>query len=107
MRLIIVGSGYVGLVSGACLAELGHAVLCIDSDAEKIARLRSGDIPIFEPKLAGMIARNVESQRLTYADCLPEFGAEVENFPLQRWPKPPVECIGTQLYWILVAMRAL
>ncbi len=77
MRLIIIGSGYVGLVSGACLAELGHEVLCVDADAGKVARLRAGDIPIFEPKLADMIARNVARQRMSFTEGLPPFGPEV------------------------------
>ena len=51
MRIAMIGSGYVGLVSGACLADFGHEVTCIDSDAEKIAALKRGEIPIYEPGL--------------------------------------------------------
>lgn len=78
MRIIIVGSGYVGLVSGACLAELGHEVVCVDTDVAKVARLRQGDIPIFEPKLSEMILRNGARRRLSFADRLPEFGPEID-----------------------------
>lgn len=78
MRLIIIGSGYVGLVSGACFAELGNDVLCVDCDAAKIARLEAGDIPIFEPRLAGMITRNVAEGRLSFATRLPAFGPEID-----------------------------
>ena len=66
MRIAIVGAGYVGLVSGACLADLGHDVTCIDKDKSKIAALRRGETPIFEPGLAEMIARNVHGRRLTF-----------------------------------------
>lgn len=78
MRLIIIGSGYVGLVSGACLAELGHHVLCVDNDAGKVERLQAGDIPIFEPKLSDMITRNVARGRLGFTSRLPPLGKEVD-----------------------------
>jgi UDPglucose 6-dehydrogenase len=78
MRLIIIGSGYVGLVSGACFAELGNEVLCIDCDPAKIARLERGDMPIFEPQLEHMITRNVAAGRLAFAANLPAFGPEVD-----------------------------
>ena len=51
MRVVMIGSGYVGLVSGACFADFGHLVTCVDKDADKIARLRHGKLPIFEPSL--------------------------------------------------------
>src|SRR5687768_28871 len=68
----MVGSGYVGLVSGAGFAEMGHTVACADVDAAKIDRLRRGEVPIFEPGLGDLIERNVEQHRLT-------FTAEVEK----------------------------
>lgn len=66
MRLTIFGSGYVGLVTGACMAEMGNHVVCYDIDEEKIARLKAGDIPIYEPGLEAYIERNVESGRLEF-----------------------------------------
>ena len=66
MRLTIFGSGYVGLVSGACLAETGNHVVCVDIDADKIARLNNGEIPIYEPGLDAYIERNVEAGRLEF-----------------------------------------
>jgi len=66
MRIAMVGTGYVGLVSGACFADFGHTVVCIDKDADKIARLRAGEVPIYEPGLDGLIAVNVRQDRLTF-----------------------------------------
>ncbi len=60
MRIAMVGAGYVGLVSGACFADFGHHVVCVDSDEEKIAALNSGVIPIHEPGLADLVAGNVK-----------------------------------------------
>lgn len=105
MRLIIIGSGYVGLVSGACLAELGHAVLCVDSDAGKVARLRAGDIPIFEPKLAEMIARNVARRRLGFADGLPAFGAEVDAVFIAVGTPPLANGQGANVESVLAAAK--
>lgn len=72
MRVAVVGTGYVGLVSGACLAELGHDVVCIDTDAEKIAKLQQGIIPIFEPGLEEIVKRNEAAGRLTYTTSFVE-----------------------------------
>jgi UDPglucose 6-dehydrogenase len=66
MRLTIFGSGYVGLVTGACMAEMGNHVVCYDIDEEKIARLNNGEVPIYEPGLDAYIARNMESGRLVF-----------------------------------------
>jgi UDPglucose 6-dehydrogenase len=67
MRIAMFGAGYVGLVSGACFADFGHRVTCIDKDASKIARLREGVMPIFEPGLEGLVARNVREGRLDFS----------------------------------------
>lgn len=70
MKIVIVGSGYVGLVSGACFADFGHEVICVDSDASKIARLNAGEIPIFEPGLQGLVAANRDAGRLSFTTDL-------------------------------------
>ncbi|HSI52888.1 MAG TPA: 2-dehydropantoate 2-reductase N-terminal domain-containing protein, partial [Ramlibacter sp.] len=66
MKLTVVGTGYVGLVTGACLAEVGNDVLCLDLDARKIATLEAGGIPIYEPGLQDMVQRNVAAGRLSF-----------------------------------------
>ena len=66
MRVAMIGTGYVGLVSGACFADFGHVVTCIDKDASKIERLEKGEIPIFEPGLDDLVARNVREGRLFF-----------------------------------------
>ena len=66
MHVAMIGTGYVGLVSGACFADLGHHVTCVDTDAEKIGKLRRSEIPIYEPGLEDIVARNVEAGRLSF-----------------------------------------
>ena len=66
MKLMIVGSGYVGLVAAACLSELGHEIVCVDRDAAKIEGLRAGIVPIFEPGLDGLLLSNAAAGRLTF-----------------------------------------
>jgi UDPglucose 6-dehydrogenase len=70
MRIVIVGSGYVGLVSGVCFADFGHEVVCVDTDAEKVARLAAGEVPIFEPGLEGMMQANMKAGRLGFTSDL-------------------------------------
>ncbi|WP_422013170.1 UDP-glucose dehydrogenase family protein [Reyranella sp.] len=70
MRIAMIGSGYVGLVSGACFAHFGHDVICVDKDAAKIERLRKGEIPIFEPGLDKLVADNARAGRLNFSTQL-------------------------------------
>jgi len=70
MRIAMIGSGYVGLVSGACLADFGHEVVCIDKDPDKIAALNEGRMPIYEPGLDALVAENVRAKRLTFSTDL-------------------------------------
>ncbi|WP_395666673.1 UDP-glucose dehydrogenase family protein [Methylocella sp.] len=70
MHIAMVGSGYVGLVSGACLADFGHNVVCVDSDLKKVESLKAGKMPIFEPGLAELVANNVRHNRLSFTTDL-------------------------------------
>ena len=72
MRVAMIGTGYVGLVSGACFADFGHEVVCVDKDESKVETLRSGGIPIYEPGLDMLVQRNVRENRLTFTGDLAE-----------------------------------
>jgi UDPglucose 6-dehydrogenase len=78
MRVAMIGSGYVGLVSGACFADFGHHVTCVDKDADKIARLRKGDMPIFEPDLDRLVVGNTRERRLDFSTDLSGSVAEAD-----------------------------
>src|SRR5262245_48497256 len=74
----MIGAGYVGLVSAACFAEFGYKVACIDKDADRIARLRRGEVPIYEPGLDALIERNTDGGRLHFSTSLAETVREAE-----------------------------
>ncbi|MCW5206707.1 UDP-glucose/GDP-mannose dehydrogenase family protein, partial [Desulfobulbus sp. F5] len=78
MKIAIIGTGYVGLVTGTCFAEFGHDVVCVDKIEEKIERLRQGKIPIYEPGLDVMVAKNVAEGRLQFTTKLEEAVPEAE-----------------------------
>ncbi|MBI4365220.1 MAG: UDP-glucose/GDP-mannose dehydrogenase family protein, partial [Deltaproteobacteria bacterium] len=79
MKIAIIGAGYVGLVSAACFAELGHTVICLDADAAKIGLLADGTIPLYEPGLAELVKQNLRRARLRFTTAWPEAvgGADV------------------------------
>ena len=70
MQIAMIGTGYVGLVSGVCFSDFGHDVICVDKDPAKIARLEGGEVPIYEPGLETLMAKNVEAGRLTFTTDL-------------------------------------
>src|ERR1700750_2079651 len=78
MRVTMIGAGYVGLVSGACFSDFGHHVTCVDKDAGKIAALKRGEIPIFEPGLDVLVASNVKAGRLDFSTDLASPVAEAD-----------------------------
>ena len=78
MKIAVVGTGYVGLVAGACLAENGNEVICVDKDESKVATLKAGRMPIYEPGLEEMVRRNTAEARLTFTTSLPQAVGESE-----------------------------
>src|SRR5580692_12535453 len=90
MRLVAFGVGYVGLVTGTGLAELGHEVLCVDIDPERIRQLEDGILPIYEPGLGDLVKRNVRADRLRFAtDVLPPFDEADAYFVAVGTPPGP------------------
>ncbi|HEX9775521.1 MAG TPA: UDP-glucose/GDP-mannose dehydrogenase family protein [Actinomycetota bacterium] len=89
MRIAVVGTGYVGLVTGACFADLGHDVACVDISAERVEKLRSGHIPIYEPGLEEVVARGLANKRLGFTTSHAEAmrGAEVAFICVQTPPR--------------------
>ena len=106
MRVTIFGSGYVGLVTGACLAEAGNHVLCVDVDAEKTARLNEGEIPIHEPGLEVIVKRNREAGRLEFTTDAPK-GVEHGLFQLIAVGTPPDEDGSADLRYVLAVARTI
>src|SRR5438094_333851 len=88
MNLCIIGSGYVGLVSGACFAEVGHNVFCVDNDQRKVDALLAGKIPIYEPGLEDIVHRNVAANRLHFTNSIEE-GVDNSKVVFIAVPTPP------------------
>src|SRR5260370_40294096 len=88
MDIAIVGSGYVGLVTGACFADVGQNVICVDNDEEKIKTLQAGRIPIYEPGLEEIVHRNVSAHRLHFSSSIRE-GVEKSQIAFIAVPTPP------------------
>src|SRR4026207_1589204 len=88
MDISIIGSGYVGLVTGACFADVGHHVICVDNDAEKVKQLKAGEIPIYEPGLDEIVHRNVSARRLHFTGSIQE-AVERSQVIFIAVPTPP------------------
>ena len=106
MKIAIVGTGYVGLVSGTCFAEMGTDVTCIDVDANKIARIQAGDIPIYEPGLEDMVARNVKAGRLHFSTSLKDVLPNVEVV-FSAVGTPPDEDGSADLKYVLEVAQTI
>src|SRR5215510_2665811 len=106
MRVTIFGSGYVGLVTGACLAEAGNHVVCVDVDAGKIERLNRGEVPIHEPGLDTLIKRNGEAGRLEFTTDAAR-GVEHGLFQIIAVGTPPDEDGSADLRYVLAAARTI
>ena len=70
MKITMIGAGYVGLVSGVCFSDFGHDVVCVEKNPDRLAKLQAGEVPIYEPGLDELMARNVEAGRLSFTRAL-------------------------------------
>ncbi|MEQ1668849.1 MAG: nucleotide sugar dehydrogenase, partial [Sulfuriferula sp.] len=104
MKITVIGTGYVGLVSGACLAEVGNNVMCLDVDAKKIAILNQGGIPIYEPGLEDMVKRNVAAGRLQFTTDI-ELAAQHGLIQFIAVGTPPDEDGSADLQYVVAAAR--
>ncbi len=105
-KICIVGTGYVGLVSGACLADFGHKVECVDIDESRIQTLNDGEIPIYEPGLKDVVKRNVAAERLTFSTHL-EHGVRVSDVVFIAVGTPPREDGSTDMSYVFSAAKDL
>ena len=106
MKIAVIGTGYVGLVTGTCFAETGNIVSCIDIDADKIARLNKGEVPIYEPQLDAYFERNMKAQRLIFTTSLVDGIKDAEVIFLAL-PTPPGEDGSADLSYILKVAEQL
>jgi UDPglucose 6-dehydrogenase len=102
MKVTVIGTGYVGLVTGACLADVGHDVMCIDIDQGKVDRLKKGEIPIYEPGLDTVVKSNVEAGRLHFS-ASPKEGALYGEVQMIAVGTPPDEDGSADLQYVLAA----
>ena len=106
MKISVIGTGYVGLVTGTCLAETGNEVVCVDIDAEKVKRMQGGEVPIYEPHLDVLFERNIEAGRLTFTTSLEE-GLEHGTIVFLALPTPEDEDGSADLKYVLGVSREI
>src|SRR5688572_16260626 len=100
MRISVIGTGYVGLVSGTCFAETGNNVICVDIDTKKVEKLRSGEITIYEPGLEALFNRNVKEGRLQFTTEL-KYAVDNSDIIFLALPTPPGEDGSADLKYVL------
>ncbi len=106
MKIAVVGTGYVGLVTGTCLAETGNSVICVDIDTDKVERMKQGQIPIYEPGLEVLFERNIQQGRLQFTTELKE-AVEASSIVFLALPTPPGEDGSADLSYVLGVAREL
>jgi UDPglucose 6-dehydrogenase len=106
MKLTIIGTGYVGLVTGTCFAEVGHQVICVDNNADKVELLQRGGIPIYEPGLEELVRKNVKEGRLRFSASTRE-GVENSDVVFIAVPTPPLPDGGVDLSFIESVAREI
>ena len=106
MKVVIIGSGYVGLVTGSCFADMGVEVCCVDIDQSKVERLRRGDVPIYEPELQSIVERNLQAARLSFSTSVEECveGADAIFIAVGT---PPGEDGSADVSYVLEAARSV
>src|ERR1039457_7034631 len=104
MKLTLIGTGYVGLVTGTCFAEVGHDVVCVDNDAAKVKLLQSGGIPIYEPGLEELVKKNVAAGRLAFSNSTAE-GVQKSEVIFIAVPTPPQADGSVDLSFISTVAR--
>ena len=104
MKITVIGTGYVGLVTGTCLSEVGNDVICFDTDSKKIEALKNGILPIWEPGLDEMVARNVKAGRLHFTDDI-EAATRFGTIQFIAVGTPPGEDGGADLQYVVAAAR--
>lgn len=100
MKVSVIGTGYVGLVTGVCFAESGNDVICVDNDPEKLKKLRAGEVPIYEPGLETLFERNLKENRIRFTDSLADAVEHAEIIFLAL-PTPPMEDGSADLKYVL------
>jgi UDPglucose 6-dehydrogenase len=107
MRIVMIGAGYVGLVSGACLADFEHEVVCVDTDEHKISGLRAGRVPIFEPGLSELVLANQGAGRLTFTTSLKEAGHGAKAIFIAVGTPSLAEVGSADMHYVHDAARAI
>jgi UDPglucose 6-dehydrogenase len=100
MKVSVIGTGYVGLVTGVCFAESGNDVICVDNDPEKLAKLRAGEVPIYEPGLEAVFERNLKEGRIRFTDSLKD-AVDNSEIIFLALPTPPMEDGSADLKYVL------